>query len=112
MRRTERLERGDGLLGLALLIHAEHRVDDDDEQNDDDVRKTLVRICARDGRDQRRREQHQDHRIRELGKKALDDRRLRRLCEHIVPVTRQPLVGLRLCESVGRAVECVQRVSG
>ena len=25
------------------------------------------------GRDQRRREQHQDHRIRELGKKALDD---------------------------------------
>ena len=112
MRRAELLERGDGLLGLALLIHTEHCVDDDDEQNDDDVRKALVRICARDGRDQRRREQHQDHRIRELGKKALDDRRLRRLFEHIVPVTRQPLVGLRLRESVGRAVERVQRVGG
>ena len=71
-----------------------------------------MRICARDSRDQRRREQHKDHRIRELGKKALDDRRLRRLCEHIVPVTRQPRIGLRLRESVGRAVERVQRVGG
>ena len=110
VRGAQFLERGDGLLSLALLVHAEHRVDDDDDENDDDIGKALVRICARDGRNQRRREQHEDHRIGQLLEKALHERWFRRFGEHIAPVARKARGGLRRCETVGRAVECVQGV--
>ena len=110
VRGAQFLQGGDGLLGLALLVHAEHRVDDDDDENDDDIGKALVRIRARDGRDQRRREQHEDHRIGQLLEKALHERWFRRFGKHIAPVARKARGGLLWCETVGRAVECVQGV--
>ena len=110
MRGAQFLQGGNGLLGLALLVHAEHRVDDDDDENDDHIGKALVRIRARDGRDQRRREQHEDHGVGQLLEKALHERWFRRFGEHIAPVARKARGGLRRCETVGRAVECVQGV--
>ena len=110
VRGAQFLQGGNGLLGLALLVHAEHRVDDDDDENDDHIGKALVRIRARDGRDQRRREQHEDHWVGQLLEKALHERWFRRFGEHIAPVARKARGGLRRCETVGRAVECVQGV--
>ena len=110
MRGAQFLQGGNGLLGLALLVHAEHRVDDDDDENDDDIGKALVRICARDGRNQRRREQHEDHGVGQLLEKSFHERRFRRFGEHIAPVARKARGGLLWCEAVGRAVERTQGV--
>ena len=110
VRGAQFLQGGNGLLGLALLVHAEHRVDDDDDENDDDIGKALVRIRARDGRDQRRRKQHKDHGVSQLLEKSFHERRFRRFGEHIAPVARKARGGLLWCETVGCAVECVQGV--
>ena len=110
VRGAQFLQGGNGLLGLALLVHAEHRVDDDDDENDDHIGKALVRIRARDGRDQRRRKQHEDHGVGQLLEKALHERWFRRFGKHIAPVARKARGGLLWCEAVGCAVERTQGV--
>ena len=101
----QRVERG---LGAALLVEAEDRVEDDDEQDGDGVaeaREEALLAVGRepdDDRDGRRREQRQDERVGELVEEPRDGALARRLGQAILPVAsesrshffvRQPLRG-------------------
>ena len=69
------LEGGEGLLGLGLLDHAEHGVDDDDGEDDDDVGPLgLTLDGTRDGGDGGGDDQHDDHGVRHLLEEALPQR--------------------------------------
>ena len=93
----QRVERG---LGAALLVEAEHRVEDDDEQDGDRVaepgQKSLVPSVREphEDRDGGRSEEGQDERVGELAHHPQNDALARRLAE---------LVGAVLDES-GRRV--------
>ena len=62
----------DGLFRLALLIHAQHGVDDDHKQNNDYVGKALVLHHCQNGADGSGHQQDNDHRVRHLLEKPFD----------------------------------------
>ena len=66
------LQRLDGFLGLVLLIHAEHGVDDDDGEDDDNVGKALALRDREHAAYRRRDEQDDYHRVCHLAEEALD----------------------------------------
>ena len=63
----------DGLLRLALLIHAQHGVDDDHEQDDDHVGKAFVLHHRQHGADGGGGQQNDDHGIGHLLEEPLDE---------------------------------------
>ena len=90
------LERGQGLLGLGLLHHAENRVHHNHEADDDHVGEVRLALShARKGRDDRGHDKHDDHRVCHLGKKALPERVLLGFLE---------LVGTVLLEACSRLI--------
>ena len=66
------LQGGDCLLGLAFLDDAQHRVDDDDDHDDDHIGKGLSGIERRDTGDDGGHDQNDDHGIRQLRKEPLE----------------------------------------
>ena len=93
----------DGLLGLVLLVHAQHRVDDDHEEDDEHIRKALAAVAGGQGADEGGRQQDQNHGVRHLGKELLDDRFLFGFLELVLPVCGQALFGLRRAQALGTA---------
>ena len=65
------LQRLNGFFRLALLIHAEHGVDEHDDKDDEHIRKTFARISRRYTGHCRRNKQDNDHRVAQLLQKAL-----------------------------------------
>ena len=77
LRRAHLLQGFEGLLALGFLDHAQHRVDDNDEHDNDDIGKVgLALDQARERADNRGCDQHDDHGICHLLKEALPQRRL------------------------------------
>ena len=75
LRRAHLLQGLEGLLALGFLDHAQHRVDDNDEHDDEDIGKVGLaldhaRECADDGGN----DQHDDHGVGHLLKEALPQR--------------------------------------
>ena len=62
----------DGLFGLALLVHAQHRVDDHDGQDDDHVGEAFALYHSQYAADGCRRQQDQDHGVHQLVNEALE----------------------------------------
>ena len=108
-RRRHLLQRLDGALGLVLLIHAQHGVDQHHGQDDDDVGEALALHHRQHAADQRRRQQDQDHRIRHLHEEALDEGILLRLGELVPAVGRKPLLRLRSGQALAATVGLFQR---
>ena len=77
------LQRLKRLFGFALLDDAEHRIEDDNEQDDAHVGKALAAslVDAHGSRYHGRNEQHDDHRVGHLGKESLPQRSLLALVE-------------------------------
>ena len=76
----------DGLFGLAFLIHAQHGVDDNDGQDDDNVGKALAFDHGQNAADGGCGQQDQDHRIHQLVHKTLQERILLALCKLVLAV--------------------------
>ena len=64
----------DGFLGLALLVDAQHRIDEHNGKNDDDVGKTLVLHGGQHAADGGSDQQNEDHGIGQLFEKTAEDR--------------------------------------
>ena len=75
LRRTHLLQGLEGLLALGFLDHAQHRVDDNDEHDDEDIGKVgLALDHARECTDDGGNDQHDDHGVGHLLKEALPQR--------------------------------------
>ena len=107
-RRRHLLQSFDGLFRLALLVDAEHRVDDDDGENDDDVGKALALNHGENAADRRGDEQNDDHRVAHLLEKPLDERVLLALGQLVFAVGCEALFRLGARETFGCAVHVAQ----
>ena len=77
LRRAHLLQGLEGLLALGFLDHAQYRVDDNDEHDDDDISKVgLALDHARERADDGGNDQHDDHGVGHLLKETLPQRRL------------------------------------
>ena len=77
LRRAHLLQGLEGFFALGFLDHAQHRVDDNDEHDDDDIGKVgLALDHARERTDDGGNDQHDDHGIGHLLKETLPQRRL------------------------------------
>ena len=77
LRRAHLLQGLEGLLALGFLDHAQYRVDDNDEHDDDDIGKVgLALDHARERADDGGNDQHDDHGVGHLLKETLPQRRL------------------------------------
>ena len=75
LRRAHLLQGLEGLLALGFLDHAQHRVDDNDEHDDEDIGKVgLALDHARECTDDGGNDQHDDHGVGHLLKEALPQR--------------------------------------
>ena len=99
------LQRLDGFLGLVLLIHAEHGVDDDDGEDDDNVGKALALHDREHAAYRRRGEQDDYHRVCHLAEEALDQGLLGRLLQLVFAVRFEPLLGFGAAQAVLGAVK-------
>ena len=89
------LKRRQRLLGLGLLDHAEHGVEHDDEQDDDDVGKVVRPLGhAGQGAHHRGDEQHDDHGVGKLRQEAAPHRHLLALLELVQAKLGQAVRGL------------------
>ena len=98
----------DGLFRLALLIDAEHGVDDDNGENDDHVGKALALHNGQHAADRRGDEQDDDHRVAHLLEEPLDERVLLALGQLVFAVGREALFRLCARETFGCAVHVAQ----
>ena len=73
-RRTHLLERLDCLFRLALLVDAEHGVDNDDKQDDEYIGGRFALVDRGHGADGGGGKQDEDHRVRHLHEEPLDER--------------------------------------
>ena len=105
LRGRELLQRFNRLFRLALLKHAERRIDQHDDENDTHIRKALACVKRRDARHQRRRKQDKDHGVRHLREKALDERILLRLLQPVSSVALQPARRFVRLQAVRAAVQ-------
>ena len=75
LRRAHLLQGLEGLLALGFLDHAQHRVDNNDEHDDEDIGKVgLALDHARECTDDGGNDQHDDHGVGHLLKEALPQR--------------------------------------
>ena len=72
MGRRELLQRLDGLLGLVLLINAQHPIDDHHRQDDEHICEALPCHGRRPAGHRRRGQQHHDHGVGHLLQKPLE----------------------------------------
>ena len=107
-RRRHLLQSFYGLFRLALLVDAEHRVDDDDGENDDDVGKALALNHGENAADRRGDEQNDDHRVAHLLEEPLDERVLLALGQLVFAVGCEALFRLGARETFGCAVHVAQ----
>ena len=84
--RRDLLQGGYGFLSLALLRHPQHRIDKNDNHDNDHIRKRLPRIDRRHSRDHRCRNQNHDHRISQLTQKAPPERNRLRPLQFILSI--------------------------
>ena len=92
--RAHLLQGLDRLLGLALLIDAEHGVDDDDKEDDEHVGGRFALVDRGHGADGGGGQQDEDHRVGHLHEEPLDERILLRGFQLVLAVLRQPRLRL------------------
>ena len=94
--RSELFQRIDRLFGAALLCDTDHRIDDDDKQNDDGV--YVITVMPEQGgkkRNCRGNQQDNDHKVFELLQKLCDEARPFALPQFVLSVFSTPLFHLR-----------------
>ena len=111
---AHRLQRLDGLFRLALLIDAEHGVDDDHDEDDDRIGDALdaLLIDAGDGADGGGHDEDDDHGVRHLGEEALDERILLLRGELVAPVALQTFCRFGAGEALFGALHLPQYLGG
>ena len=109
-REYEMLESFDGGLGLALLHHAQHRVQQHHDEDDEHLREALAAEGVGHGGHRRRCQQDQQHGILQLGQKALEQGGLFRLLQFVGAVFGQPLRRLLLRQAGGTGAQLLQNL--
>ena len=104
------LEGFDGGLGLALLYHAQNGVEQYHGQNDEHLGEALVAQGVGNGGNRRRGHQDQQHRVFQLGQKALEYGGLLRLLQLVGAVLGQTSLRLLRRQTLRRGVQLVQHL--
>ena len=100
----------DGGLGLALLHHAQHRVQQHHDEDDEHLGEALAAEGVGHGGHRRRCQQDQQHGILQLGQKALEQGGLLRLLQFVGAVFGQPLRHLLLRQAGGTGAQLLQNL--
>ena len=100
----------DGRLGLALLHHAQHRVQQHHHQDDEHLGEALAAECVGHGGHRRRCHQDQQHGVLQLRKEPLQQGGLLRLLQLIGAVLGQTFSRLRLCQTGGTGAQLLQHL--
>ena len=106
------LERLNGGLGLALLHHAEHGVQQHHGQDDEHLREALAAESIGDGADGCGGHQHQQHGILQLRQESAQQGGLLRLLQLVGAVRCQPRRCLRRRQAQRRGVQLLQYLLG
>ena len=102
------LEGLDGLLRLALLVHAQHGVDDHHDEDDEHIREALAGVGGGDAGHQGRHQENDDHGVAELLEEALEQGDLLPLGQLVGAILLQPAAGLLACQPGLRALQVLQ----
>jgi len=95
------LEGFDRLFRFAFLDHTEHRVDDDDCHDDDDIRRELIFHDRHNARDHGGDDQNDRHGLRKLLEKPMQKRFLLALDKLVLTVLRKSCLRIGFRQSVG-----------
>ena len=106
--RRHLLEGLNGLLRLALLVHAQHGVDEHHDQDDEHIREALAGVGGGDAGDRRGHQQNNDHGVAQLLEEALEQGDFLSLGQLVWAILLQPAAGLLACQPGLRALQVLQ----
>ena len=106
--RRHLLEGLNGLLRLALLVHAQHGVDEHHDQDDEHIREALAGVGGGDAGDRRGHQQNNDHGVAQLLEEALEQGDFLSLGQLVGAILLQPAAGLLACQPGLRALQVLQ----